>query len=279
MRIGLSSSLKHDTPSQWAEKMKELGCGAVVFPVDYTAPEELIEAYAGAAKKAGLVIAKVGAWCNPVAPAETERRAAMERCIGQLKLADKIGANCCVNIAGSTGSRWDGAYKENFSEEHWEKTVKSIREIIDAAAPVNTYYTIEPMPWMVPKDPEEYERLITAVDRERFAVHMDLANWITSPEKYFNNEDFMEKCFDKLGSHIKSCHIKDVCLQAEFTFQLKETACGEGILNLEKYARLADRVNPQMPMIIEHLHSDDEYLESIAYLKARLEKAGVRMCN
>lgn len=61
MRIGLSSSLKHDTPSQWAEKMKELGCGAVVFPVDYTAPEELIEAYAGAAKKAGLVIAEVGA--------------------------------------------------------------------------------------------------------------------------------------------------------------------------------------------------------------------------
>ena len=57
---------------------------------------------------------------------------------------------------------------------------------------------------MVPKDPEEYERLIAAVDRERFAVHMDLANWITSPEKYFNNEDFMEKCFDKLGSHIKS---------------------------------------------------------------------------
>ena len=51
------------------------------------------------------------------------------------------------------------------------------------------------------------------------------------------------------------------------------------ILNLEKYARLADRVNPQMPMIIEHLHSDDEYLESIAYLKARLEKAGIRMCN
>ena len=31
-----------------------------------------------------------------------------------------------------------------------------------------------------------------------------------------------------------------------------------------------------MPMIIEHLHSDDEYLESIAYLKARLEKAGIR---
>lgn len=54
MRIGLSSSLKHDTPSQWAEKMKGLGCGAVVFPVDYTAPEELIEAYAGAAKRPAL---------------------------------------------------------------------------------------------------------------------------------------------------------------------------------------------------------------------------------
>ena len=42
MRIGLSSSLEHDDPGQWARRMKELGCGAVVFPVDYTASEELV---------------------------------------------------------------------------------------------------------------------------------------------------------------------------------------------------------------------------------------------
>jgi len=279
MRIGLSSSLEHDNPGQWARRMKELGCGAVVFPVDYTASEELVNAYVQAAGEEGLVIAEVGAWCNPLAANEQERQAAMERCVGQLKLADRIGAACCVNITGSCGSRWDGAYPGNFTQEHWKKTVRSIKEIIDRAEPENTFYTVEPMPWMAPANPEEYAALLAEVDRKHFGVHMDLANWITSPEKYFGNEAFMETCFDRLGSYIKSCHIKDVCLQEEFTFQLKEVACGEGILNLEKYARLAEKVNPEMPMIIEHLHSDSEYLQSVAYLKERMEKAGLQVIN
>ena len=78
MRIGLSSSLEHDNPGQWARRMKELGCGAVVFPVDYTASEELVNAYVQAAGEEGLVIAEVGAWCNPLAANEQERQAAME---------------------------------------------------------------------------------------------------------------------------------------------------------------------------------------------------------
>lgn len=44
---------------------------------------------------------------------------------------------------------------------------------------------------------------------------MDLANWITSPYKYFNNGEFMEQCFAAFGSLIKSCHIKDVFLKEE----------------------------------------------------------------
>ena len=50
-------------------------------------------------------------------------------------------------------------------------------------------------------------------------------------------------------------------------------------MNLEKYARLAEKVNPEMPMIIEHLHSDSEYLQSVAYLKERMEKAGLQVIN
>ncbi len=120
---------------------------------------------------------------------------------------------------------------------------------------------------MVPAGPEQYLRLLEEVNRERFAVHMDLANWITSPDKYFNNHEFMEQCFAMLGDRIKSCHIKDVSLREEFTFQLKETACGDGTLDLRNYIRLAEHVNPDMPVIIEHLKGDGEYLESLKYVK------------
>ena len=51
----------------------------------------------------------------------------------------------------------------------------------------------------------------------------------------------------------------------------REVECGGGIINLEKYAELAARYNPDMPMIIEHLHSEKEYLESIEYVKRRLK--------
>ncbi|MFP3154196.1 sugar phosphate isomerase/epimerase [Lachnospiraceae bacterium ZAX-1] len=270
MRIGLSASPKHNTPIEWAKKNKELGCGTVVFPVDYRAEDAMIDAYATAAKENNLMIAEVGVWRNPIAPLKEVRTEGLDYCKRQLELADRLGANCCVNVSGSMGERWDGAYKDNFSRQTWSKMVKSIQEIIDSVHPKNTYYTIEPMPWMYPTGPDEYVRLLEDVGRDRFAVHMDIFNWITTPKKYFFQEEFMEECFEKLGKYIKSCHIKDVLLQQEFTIMFQETKCGEGNICLEKYALLANQYNKNMPMIIEHLHSETEYLQSLEYVKTRL---------
>ena len=85
--------------------MKAIGCGCVVFPVDYMAGEAVVGAYAEAAEQEGLTIAEVGAWSNPLSPDEDVRSEAFTRCVRQLQLADRIGASCCVNIAGSAGSR------------------------------------------------------------------------------------------------------------------------------------------------------------------------------
>lgn len=277
MRLGLSSPLAHKNPQDWAKRLHDMGCSSVNFPVDYTCEESLIQEYAEAARAYDLTIAEVGAWCNPISPYEDVRREALKRCKEQLRLADRIGARCCVNVSGSRGERWDGAYKDNFTQETWDMMVASIQEIIDEVQPEHTYYTIEPMPWMYPMGPDEYLKLIKDVDRERFAVHMDVFNWMTTPERYFCHEEFMEECFQKLGPFIRSCHLKDVLLGQEFTLQFQETACGKGSLNLEKYVRLANEVDMDMPMIIEHLDGDEAYVESMNYVKVRFEKAGIEM--
>ncbi|MBO4728779.1 MAG: sugar phosphate isomerase/epimerase, partial [Spirochaetaceae bacterium] len=69
-----------------------------------------------------------------------------------------------------------------------------------------------------------------------------------------------------------SCHLKDIRLKEEYTFQLEECACGKGTLDLELFASLATKESPAMPMIIEHLSTDDEYLASINYVQKRLSK-------
>ena len=271
MLLGLSSPLAHKTPQEWAARMKELGCGSVVFPVDYLAGEKVIESYCKAAKEQGLVIAEVGVWRNVLACDKDKREEAVQYAIGQLRMAEEIEAICCVNVAGNlAGPRWDGGYRENFNREAWDRTVESIQMIIDTVNPVHTKYAIESMPWMIPTGPEEYLRLIKDVDRSSFGVHLDIVNMITDPKRYFFNDEFMRKCFLLLQGRICSCHVKDVKLREEYTFQLEEISCGEGMLNLELYVQLAEEENPTMPMIIEHLHSDEEYIKSLQYVQKRL---------
>lgn len=272
MLLGISSSLEHTDPDDWAARHKDLGLKSVNFPVSIYDGEEKVMAYKKAADEAGLVIAEVGIWRNTLVADLQERRRWIDYSIEQLRMADAIGAVCCVNVVGTPfGPRWDGGYRENFSAELWKMAVGMIREIIDSAKPRYTKFCIESMPWMIPSSPEEYLRLIEDVDRAEFGTHLDVVNMITSPRKYFYNDEFLHECFEKLHGTICSCHLKDISLKEEYTFQLQECACGEGSLDLELYARLADEEDPAMPMIIEHLTTDEEYAASVRYVMERLK--------
>lgn len=271
MRLGVSSSMGAKSASEWAKINKDLKLKSVVFPLNCEAPDEEVLEYVSEAKKNDLLIAEVGIWRNAIDADPALEKKNLEYSINQLRLADRIGARCCVNVAGAfAGARWDGADKSNFSKEAWKKTVKMIQTVIDEVNPKNTFFTMEPMPWMVPTGPREYLNLIEDVNRDRFAVHMDVINMINCPERYFNSTEFVEECFELLGDRIKSCHLKDILLLQDFTFQLRECACGEGTFSIERYAELATKADPDMPMIIEHLKGDNEYKESVAYVRKRL---------
>jgi sugar phosphate isomerase/epimerase len=62
----------------------------------------------------------VGVWNNPLSPDETTRATAIERCKACLDLADRLGARCCVNIAGSRGQKWDGPSEKDLTTETFD---------------------------------------------------------------------------------------------------------------------------------------------------------------
>ena len=270
MRLGTSSPLKHGSPEEWAQNQVKLGCSAVVFPVQSNEPEQKIISYKEAAQKAGLSIAEVGIWRNALASDPGERKANMDYCVEQLRLADFLNARCAVNAAGAFGPVWDGGYKENFSEEAWKQTVLMVQEIIDRADVKNTFFTLEPMPWMIPTGPKEYIKLIEAVDRDRFAVHMDIINMTSSADRYFHAEEFIDECADILGDRIRSCHIKDVHLNSRYTLRLEECGPGDGEFPLRHYAEKMNEIDREMPVILEHLDKDEDYIKYMGYLKKEL---------
>ena len=267
MRLGTSSPLTYDNAESWAQAQTKLGCGAVVFPVQSSEPESKIIEYKEAADKAGLSIAEVGVWRNALSMDHDERKRNMDYCVEQLRLADFVGARCCVNVAGAFGPIWDGAYKENFSDNARKETIKMVREIIDRADVKNTYFTLEPMPWMIPTGPKDYAMLLEEVERDRFAVHMDIINMTNSIDRYFNAEELVDECAEILGSKIRSCHIKDVHLSTSYTTRLEECAPGCGEFPLRYYVSKMNELDKDMPIILEHLSTDEEYYKYMDYLK------------
>jgi sugar phosphate isomerase/epimerase len=191
MRLGGPVFLTNPDPDSWIPELRRLGYSAAYCPVDYTAAPEAVRAFKRAARAAGIVIAEVGVWNNPLSPDEGERQAAIALCQQRPALADAIGARCCVNVAGSRGTVWDGPHPDNLTEDSFDLIVETTRTIIDAVRPERTFFALEPMPWMYPDSPESYLRLIRAIDRPQFAAHLDPVNWVTSPQRYFRNGEFI----------------------------------------------------------------------------------------
>lgn len=273
MRLGGPVFGDVSTPQLWAAAVQGLGYRAAYCPLDADADDARVSAYANAAHEADIVIAEVGAWSNPISPKEEIRRAAITLCQKQLDLADRIGARCCVNIAGSRGEQWDGPHPDNLTAETFDLIVETVRVIIDAVQPKRTFYTLETMPWAFPDGPNSYLDLIRAIDRPAFAVHFDPVNIVSSPQRYFDNAAFLRDCFARLGPWIKSCHAKDIALTPRLTVHLEEVRPGLGGLDYPTFLRELRLLNPEIPLMLEHLPNAAEYVLAAGHIRAMAAEA------
>jgi sugar phosphate isomerase/epimerase len=274
LRLGGPVFEKVQDPQSWVAAIKKLGYSAAYCPVGPEAGDDTVRSYEEAAAKAGIIIAEVGAWSNPISPDEPTRKAALEKCRTSLALADRIGARCCVNIAGSRSKVWDGPDPANLTKETFDMIVETTRSIIDAVKPTRTYFTLETMPWEYPDSPDSYLQLFKAIDRRPFAVHLDPVNLVCSPQRYFGNGQLIHECFEKLGPHIRSCHAKDILLHPQFTTHLDEVIPGTGGLDYIGFLKELSKL-PGTPLMLEHLSKAEEYVQAAEYIRGVAKTVGL----
>jgi len=277
MRLGGPIFDNITDPENWAEQLKHYRYKAAYCPIDSNASDSTINDYYKIAEKEDIIIAEVGAWSNPISSIKEIRDSAVMLCKKKLELAEKIGAKCCVNIAGSRGEQWDGPHSDNLTEETFEMIVETVREIIDAVKPLRAFYSLETMPWIFPDTADSYMKLICAVDRKQFAVHLDPVNMINSPIAYYNNSSIIKECFTKLGPYIKSCHAKDIVLSGNLTVHLDEIRPGLGALNYKVFLYELSKIDKDVPIMLEHLPSEEEYTKAAAYIRNEAEKQGLQI--
>ena len=274
IRLGGPVEGNFTDPAEWIKALKALKYSAAYCPVQPGAPSEMVKAFREEARRSNIIISEVGVWNNLMEQDTAKREAAIRKNMDSLRLADEIGAACCVNISGAKGEIWDGPYSGNYERSTFDQIVETVRHIIDEVKPLNSFYTLEPMPYMLPDSPDSYLELMKAIDRKHFAVHLDPVNMISDPHRYFNNAGFLRECFSKLGPYIKSVHAKDIIILPKLTLHLEERRPGLGTLDyrvlLGEVSRFRD-----LPVMMEHLDKPEEYRLADAYIRKTGASAGI----
>ena len=279
MRLGGYVFYDGTDPEQFALAHVAKGFGAAVCPhwVTLEKPAEL-KAFKDAMKKHDVMIAEVGAWCNPLDPDKGVAEEKIQYMIERLKLAEELKACTCVNILGSKSPTvWDGPCMEGYSQSFFEESVAVSQRVIDAVKPSFTKLSFEMMPFYFLDGPEAYLTYLKAVDRKETGVHLDICNTMNHPERLCNNTEFIRHTFDLLKEHINTLHLKDIRLVPN-----KATACFEEVLigtgnidyatMLEEIAKLPE----ETPAMLEHLHSEEQYDLASAAIISYAKQAGLK---
>ena len=276
VRLGGPSFAKTEDPEELALAHRKLGYRAAYCPNVSLNDADRIRALTDAFAKQDVVIAEVGRWCNLLDSDSDKQRKNLQAVTDGLALAETIGARCCVNIAGSFNlTSWFGPHPDNLSQKHFDAIVENARKIIDAVKPKRARFAYEMMGWALPDSPDSCVKLVRAVHRPAFGVHLDPCNLINSPERFYHNAALLNECFDKLGRWIVSCHAKDLTWDVEMNIHFREVGPGKGALDFTTYLRRLAQLPRNPPLMLEHLATAEDYTAAREHVFEIGRKAGL----
>jgi L-ribulose-5-phosphate 3-epimerase UlaE len=132
------------------------------------------------------------------------------------------------------------------------------------------------MAWSLPDSPDAALRLLKAVDRTAFAIHLDPCNLVNSPERYYRSTELLRECYAKLAPHVASVHVKDLAWDVEMAVHFREVRLGLGSIDHGAWLAQHARLCPGVPLMLEHLSGDAEYDAARDHLRAAGDRLGLR---
>jgi sugar phosphate isomerase/epimerase len=275
LRLGGPVFLPSEDPVELAKEHRRLGYSAAYVPTVALTDTPRIAAIRRAFAEQNVLIAEVGAWVNMLDADTEKRRKNLQYVTERLALAEEVGARTCVNIAGSfSPTDWAGPHPDNLSKAFFDATVENCRKVIDAVKPKRAKFSLEMMGWSLPTDADSYLRFIRAIDRPAFGAHIDIANIVNTPERFYQNTALIHETFRKLGRWVVSSHGKDIVGRDG---HFAETMPGRGGLDYLTYLRSVVALPQTVPFMLEHLSSPQEYDEARSYVVRKAKEAQITM--
>jgi sugar phosphate isomerase/epimerase len=288
MRLGatISSYFTSTDPESYVAECKKYGYRAAPAPDVAIGEREKIRAIAKSFSDADIVIGEVQAWVSALDPRPEVRKKHEQLIAESLAIADELGAVCCVTVAGTLDTQDDFAsdmpHPDNFRDSTFDAVVEWVKRILKEVQPRRTKLGLEMSPWTPLDGPEAYLKIIQAVDHPALAVHLDPANAILTPRMLWSTTDRINQCFDLLGPWIVSCHAKDLYYNYASVVHLRhvnfiEVVPGQGAIDYRTFLKRADRISPDLPLIMEHLPKEEDYAKGAEFIRGLAREIGVNV--
>jgi len=269
-----------EDPVELARLHKAKGFTAAYAPKVNLKDGAMIRSVRDAFAREDIMIAEVGYWENLVDLDADSRAANRKSMIEALALAEELGARCAVDIFGSYchGNGNSRHVAKNFGDEAFDEAVEMARCFIDEVKPKTSFFVYEIFPFSAIDSPAEIAKLLKAVDRKQFGVHLDLVNLINSPRAYWSSGAIMKECVELFGDRIVAAHAKDIKLrEPAISVILEEVIAGEGGLDIAAFLQGLHQLPLEVPLMLEHLSNEQEYDRAAGHYRKIAAQEGIKL--
>ena len=215
----------------------------------------------GTFAKAGIQIAVLGCYINPVDPNIDERRSQLDRFKENIRYARAFGSTIVATETGTISEDLSPG-SVNYGEEAFNILVESVSELVEEAERFGVFVGIEGVCVHTINTPKKMKRLIDTIKSNNLQVVFDPVNFINR-DNYRNADYIIKESMELFGDRIVALHAKDFIMDKGVK---KILPPGKGILN---YKMLMDQLKyrkPYINILIEDINVADME-DSMAYIK------------
>ena len=196
----------------------------------------------------------LGSYINPSHPDDEILRSEINKFKEKIQYARILKP---VAVGTETGKYKEG---ETYSEEAYQRLLKSMREIVEYAEEYDVNVGIEGVCWFVINTPKKMKRIVDELASSNVKVIFDPVNYLNF-DNYQAQDEMIRDAFDLLSDRICAIHAKDFIVEDG---RLKGTKITEGMLNYNLIFEKMREYNLDVPIICEGMNEEDS---SIAYEK------------
>jgi sugar phosphate isomerase/epimerase len=235
--------------------------------------------------RAGLRIAAISGYVNPVAPDPARR----DKNVGFLKAvldrALALGSPYVVTETGTQHPEDDWApHPQNDNPATYGLLVETVADLARHARESGATLLLEPSVGNVIDTPEKMLRLLRDLDSPAVGIVIDPANYIDGANLHAA-EAILEQSFALLGPHIRLAHAKDFrrfdgvarerhhhATDPALYGGVEYPAAGLGDLDHDRYLALLQQDHAEVPIILEHLDEAD-IARARSFLMQKLQRS------